>query len=352
MVKTSVVILNWNGKRLLEQFLPSVVEHSLSEDCRVVVADNNSSDDSVEFLQTSYPDLPLIIFDKNYGFADGYNKALQQVESEYLVLLNSDVETTREWIDPLISFMDSHPEVAAVQPKIRSYREKNRFEYAGAAGGFIDLYGYPFCRGRILEVVEEDKGQYDTPIPLFWATGACLCIRKKDYVEAGGLDARFFAHMEEIDLCWRLNARGRRVMCLPSSVVYHVGGASLSKDNPKKIYLNFRNNLLMLYKNLPQAAYHSTFLIRYFFDFLAYLHLLLQGDLKSAHAVIEAHTDFLKMRSSYQSIRRENLNKTTVKHIPFQYRKSILLSYYLRGQRTYDSIFRTERELTQSESSE
>jgi GT2 family glycosyltransferase len=339
MVKTSVVILNWNGKRLLEQFLPSVVEHSLSDECRVVVADNNSSDDSVVFLKTDYPDLPLIILDKNYGFAEGYNKALQQTESEYVVLLNSDVETTPGWLQTLISFMDSHPEVAAVQPKIRSYKEKNRFEYAGAAGGFIDRYGYPFCRGRILEVVEEDKGQYDTPIPLFWATGASLCIRKKDYVEAGGLDARFFAHMEEIDLCWRLNARGRSVMCVPSSIVYHVGGASLNKDNPRKIYLNFRNNLLMLYKNLPQAAYHATFLIRYLFDFLAYLHLLIQGDFKSADAVVEAHSDFLKMRSSFQFSRRENLKKTTVKHIPVQYRKSILLDFYLRGKRTYQSIF-------------
>ncbi|MBF6629322.1 MAG: glycosyltransferase family 2 protein [Proteiniphilum sp.] len=352
MVKTSVVILNWNGKRLLEQFLPSVVEHSLSDECRVVVADNDSSDESVAFLKTIYPNLPLIILDKNYGFADGYNKALQQEESEYVILLNSDVETTPGWLQPLISFMDSHPEVAAVQPKIRSYREKNRFEYAGAAGGFIDRYGYPFCRGRILEVVEEDKGQYDTPIPLFWATGACLCIRKKDFTEAGGLDARFFAHMEEIDLCWRLNARGRKVMCVPASVVYHVGGASLSKDNPRKVYLNFRNNLLMLHKNLPQSGYHSTFMIRYFFDLLACLHLLLRGDFKSAHAVIKAHTDFLKMRSSYHPLRLENLRKTSVKHIPVQYRKSILLSYYLRGKKTYDSIFRTGRMLTQSESSE
>lgn len=351
MVKTSVVILNWNGKTLLEQFLPSVIAHAQSDECRVVVADNGSSDDSVAFLKTHYPDLSLILLDKNYGFADGYNKALQQIDSEYVVLLNSDVETTQNWLQPLIIYMESHPEVAAVQPKIRSYREKHRFEYAGAAGGFIDLFGYPFCRGRILEVVEEDKGQYDTVIPLFWATGACLCIRKKDYTDAGGLDARFFAHMEEIDLCWRLNARGRRVMYLPFSVVYHVGGASLSKDNPRKMYLNFRNNLLMLHKNLPQTAYLSTFITRYLFDFLAYVHLLLKGDCKSAQAVIDAHADFLKMRSSYQSIRRENLKKTTVKRIPVQYRKSILLHFYLRGQKTYDSFFPKEKELTQSESS-
>jgi GT2 family glycosyltransferase len=351
MVKTSVVILNWNGRKLLEQFLPSVVEHSLSDTCSVVVADNASTDDSIAFLKNDYPYLPLIILDKNYGFADGYNKALQQVSSEYVVLLNSDVETTPQWLQTLITFMDSHPEVAAVQPKIRSFHEKQRFEYAGAAGGFLDRYGYPFCRGRILGVVEEDKGQYDRPIPLFWATGACLCIRKKEFTEAGGLDPRFFAHMEEIDLCWRLNARGRKVMCVPASVVYHVGGASLSKDNPRKVYLNFRNNLLMLHKNLPQSVYHSTFLIRYLFDALAYLHLLLQGDWKGAAAVLEAHRDFLKMRSSFHSLRHENMRKMSVKHIPVQYRKSILLRYYLRGKRTYDAMIGTEQMFTQNGSS-
>jgi Predicted glycosyltransferases len=336
--KTSVVILNWNGKKLLEQFLPSVLKHSLSDECRVIVADNGSTDDSADFLKTNFPDVPLIILDKNYGFADGYNKALQQVDSEFVILLNSDVETTENWLQILISFMETHPGVAAIQPKIRSYKDKNCFEYAGASGGFIDRYGYPFCRGRILEVVEEDMGQYDTEIPVFWATGACLCIRRKDYMESGGLDARFFAHMEEIDLCWRLNARGRRVMCVPSSVVYHVGGASLNKDNPKKIYLNFRNNLLMIYKNIPQPAYLPTFAVRYLFDFLAYIHLLLRGNFKSAKAVVEAYNDFWKMRHSFRPVRRENLKKTTVWRIPTQYRKSILLHFYLGGKKTYKSL--------------
>lgn len=338
-MKTSVVILNWNGRKLLERFLPSVLQHSLSEECNVIVADNNSNDDSLEFLQTHYPDLPVIVLDKNWGFAEGYNKALQQVDSEYVVLLNSDVETTPDWVQPLISYMDAHPEVAAVQPKIRAYKDKNRFEYAGASGGFIDRYGYPFCRGRILHVVEEDRGQYDDEMPVFWATGACFCIRRKEYTEAGGLDGRFFAHMEEIDLCWRLNARGKRVICIPSSVVYHVGGASLRQDNPKKMYLNFRNNLLMIYKNIPQRIYHSTFTMRLFFDILACLRLLLRGNIQSAQAVIDAYRDFLKMRPYYKPVRRENLRKATMELIPTQYRKSILIDFYFRGKRSYASLF-------------
>lgn len=339
MKKISVVILNWNGRKLLEQFLPTVVRHSSSDDCGVVVADNGSCDDSVDFIKTKFPDVSLILLDKNYGFADGYNKAIQQVNSEYVVLLNSDVETTEDWVQKLATFMDSHPEVAAVQPKIRSFKNKNKFEYAGAAGGFIDVYGYPFCRGRILDVLEDDNGQYDSEIPIFWATGACLFIRRKDYVKAGGLDARFFAHMEEIDLCWRLNARGRKVMCVPQSVVYHVGAASLSKENPKKTYLNFRNNLLMIYKNVQPKVFLKTFVVRYFLDFLAFVHLLLQGNLKNAHAVIEAHSDFLKMRPSYKHIRRENLSKASVKNIATQYRKSILWDFYLKGKKTYSSVF-------------
>ena len=339
MKKTSVVILNWNGRKLLEQFLPIVLQHSLYDDCEVVVADNASTDDSVAFLRTSFPEVPLIVLDKNYGFADGYNKALQQVDAEYVVLLNSDVETTEKWLSTLIRYMDEHPEVAAVQPKIRSYRNKNMFEYAGASGGFIDFFGYPFCRGRILHVLEEDKNQYDAEIPIFWATGACLCIRKKEYIDAGGLDAQFFAHMEEIDLCWRLNARGKKIMCLPSSTVYHVGGASLSKENPKKTYLNFRNNLLMLYKNIQPSYFFHIFFIRYILDILACVHLLVKGNFKNAHAVVEAHRDFLKMKSLYTQIRKNNLSKTRVKKIPTQYQGSILWNFYFRGKKTYNAVF-------------
>lgn len=340
MIKTSVVILNWNGKKLLEQFLPSVLKHSLGDACNVVVVDNDSTDDSRDFLESHYPSLPVVVLDKNYGFAEGYNKAIQQIDAEYVVLLNSDVETSPDWVLPLVSYLETHPEVAAVQPKIRSFKEKSKFEYAGASGGFIDRLGYPFCRGRILQVVEEDQGQYDAEIPVFWATGACLCIRKKDYVETGGLDGRFFAHMEEIDLCWRLNARGRKVMCIPSSVVYHVGGASLRQDNPKKMYLNFRNNLLMIYKNIPKRLIYTTFILRFFFDALAFLHLLMEGKLKNARAVIDAYRDFVKMRPSYSLVRKENLQKTTIEQIPTQYKKSILLDFYFKGKKTFAEVFR------------
>jgi GT2 family glycosyltransferase len=343
MKKTSVIILNWNGKKLLERFIPTVLAHSLSDDNEVVVADNGSTDDSIDFLKTQFPNIPLILLDKNYGFADGYNRAIQQIDSEYVVLLNSDVETTENWLQTLTDFMDVHPEVAAVQPKILAYNDKEKFEYAGAAGGFIDRYGYPFCRGRILDVIETDTGQYDEPISVFWATGACLCIRRKDYIEVGGLDARFFAHMEEIDLCWRLNARGWGVMCVPSSAVYHVGGASLSKENPKKMYLNFRNNLLMIYKNVQSSDFLSIFVMRYVLDFLAFIHLLLRGNFKNAQAIIKAHRNFLKMKPSYKSIRYENLSKAIVPDISTQYKKSILWKFYFAEKKTYSSLFRQSK---------
>ena len=336
-IKTAVVILNWNGKKLIKEFLPSVISHTVSDDCSVIIADNGSTDDSVDFMKTEYPEVPLIVLDRNYGFAEGYNKALERVDSEYVVLLNSDVETTNGWVTDLISFMDTNPDVAAVQPKILSYNDRDKFEYAGAAGGFIDKYGYPFCRGRILNTVETDEGQYDKEIDVFWATGACMCVRLRDYQEAGGLDGRFFAHMEEIDLCWRFNARGRRVMCIPSSIVYHVGGASLSKDNPKKMYLNFRNNLLMLYKNVTQDKLNRTFFFRYIFDFMAFIHLLVKGQFKSAKAVIKAYIDYFEMRKSYKSFRVENMSKVTVPDISSQFNKSILINYYT-GKKTFNSI--------------
>ena len=220
MDKVAVVILTWNGSQMLRSFLPSVLRGSEGE-AKVYVADNGSEDDTLRVLADSFPSVKVIRLDKNYGFAEGYNRALQEVEADYVVLLNSDVEVKEHWLAPLVSFMDAHPEVAACQPKIKSWRHRARFEYAGAAGGFLDRYGYPFCRGRIFNTVEEDEGQYDTPSQVFWATGACLFIRLKDYLDAGGLDARFFAHMEEIDLCWRLNIRGRQVWCIPQSEVYY-----------------------------------------------------------------------------------------------------------------------------------
>ena len=252
MIKTAVVILNWNGEAMLRQFLPSVIACSCLEGTEIYVADNASTDASCEVVEKEFPSVRLIRLDKNYGFADGYNYALQKIDAEYAVLLNSDVEVTEGWLQPMVDYLDTHPETVACQPKIRAYRHRNLFEYAGASGGFIDRYGYPFCRGRVFESVEEDKGQYDEVIPVFWATGAALMIRLDVYRNVGGLDGRFFAHMEEIDLCWRLRSRGYQLVCIPSSTVYHVGGATLKKENPRKTFLNFRNNLLMLYKNLPE----------------------------------------------------------------------------------------------------
>ena len=246
--RVAIIILNWNGRELLKRFLPSVVSHS-PEWAEVIVADNGSTDDSIDLLRTEFPSVRLILLDRNYGFAEGYNRTIAQIDHEYCVLLNSDIEVTPGWMEAPVRLLDSDPALAGAQPKIRSWRDKRYFEYAGAAGGYMDLYGYPFCRGRVFHVVEEDEGQYDTPADILWATGACLFIRTTVYKEAGGLDAGFFAHQEEIDLCWRLRSRGYRLVCVPQSVVYHVGGATLDAENPRKTFLNFRNNLLMLYKN-------------------------------------------------------------------------------------------------------
>lgn len=278
MIKTAVVILNWNGEAMLRQFLPSVVSGSCEEGTVVYVADNASTDDSCAVVEKEFPSVQLIRLDRNYGFAEGYNRALQQVEAEYVVLLNSDVEVTEGWLRDMVAYMDVHPDTVACQPKILSYRHRNMFEYAGASGGFMDRYGYPFCRGRVMDTVEEDKGQYEEIIPVFWATGAALLIRLEVYRKIGGLDARFFAHMEEIDLCWRLRSRGFQLVCVPSSKVYHVGGATLKKENPRKTFLNFRNNLLMLYKNLPEEELAPVMRVRTILDYCAALVWLLKGD--------------------------------------------------------------------------
>ena len=333
MKKISVVILNWNGVGMLQKFLPGVVKHSQGEEVEVCVADNASTDDSVAYLETNFPDVRLIVLDKNYGFAEGYNRALQQAEAEYVVLLNSDVEVTPHWLEPLVEYMDAHPEVAACQPKIRSERNKEYFEYAGAAGGYLDKYGYPFCRGRIFDVVEKDQGQYDTVQPIFWATGAALFIRWKDYQEVGGLDGRFFAHMEEIDLCWRLRSRGRGIVCIPQSVVYHVGAATLKKENPRKTFLNFRNNLLMLYKNLPTAKWLLVMLIRMPLDYVAALQMLLNGKWLNFKAVYQSRCAFWKLRTKYKNIKKDNLRKSKIAYPATICRRSIIFDYYLFGKR-------------------
>ena len=338
MDKIAVVILNWNGCDMLRSFLPSVVRFSEADGAVVYVADNGSTDASVAMLRREFPSVHLILQEENHGFADGYNLALKQVEAEYVVLLNSDVEVTEHWLVPLAEYMDAYPETAACQPKIRSWRNKGQFEYAGAAGGFIDRYGYPFCRGRIMGVVEEDKGQYDTVIPIFWATGAALFIRLADYREAGGLDGRFFAHMEEIDLCWRLRARGRQLACIPQSVVFHVGGATLKKENPRKTFLNFRNNLVMLYKNLPQEDLASVMRVRAVLDYVAAFSFMLKGQLPNALAVFRARRAYHSLRTSLAASRKENLKKTTLAVIPERTKSSILAQFYLHGKKFFSQL--------------
>lgn len=328
---------------MLQRFLPSVLQHSDAEGVAVYVADNGSTDDSVALLQAQFPAVRLIRLDRNYGFADGYNQALKTIDAEYFVLLNSDVEVAPAWLDPLIGYMDTHPEVAACQPKIKSWHRKDYFEYAGAAGGFLDMYGYPFCRGRILHAVEKDAGQYDTVIPVFWATGAALFIRSADYWSVGGLDGRFFAHMEEIDLCWRLRARGRGIVCIPQSMVYHVGGGTLKKENPQKTFLNFRNNLVMLYKNTPDKALPHIMRVRFFLDYLAALQFLLKGGFPNAWAVFRARKDFHSSRKSFLPDRLMNLKKTIDPFVPEQIKSSILVAFYVKGKKTFAQLIKKKR---------
>lgn len=338
MNKIAIVILNWNGCGMLRSFLPSVIRFSEPDGAVVYVADNGSTDDSVEMIYREFPTVQLIKLKENNGFAGGYNLALKQVEAEYVVLLNSDVEVTEHWLLPLIAYMDSHPETAACQPKIRSWHKKESFEYAGAAGGFIDRYGYPFCRGRIMGVVETDKGQYDTIVPIFWATGAALFIRLKDYKEVGGLDTRFFAHMEEIDLCWRLRARGRQLVCIPQSTVFHVGGATLKRENPHKTFLNFRNNLIMLYKNLPQEELVLVMRVRTILDYVAAFSFLLKGQVANAWAVFRARREYVNLRSSFRVLRKENIEKTTLSLVPERAKNSILAQFYLYGKKRFSQL--------------
>lgn len=322
---------------MLRSFLPSVIAYSASA-AAIYVADNGSTDESVAMLQREFPEVHLILLGQNFGFAEGYNRALQQVQAEYVVLLNSDVEVTDGWLTPLVDYMDAYPDVAACQPKLRSYYQRDCFEYAGAAGGFIDSYGYPFCRGRIMGRVEKDYGQYDTVTDVFWATGAALFIRLQDYRNIGGLDNNFFAHMEEIDLCWRLRARGRRIVCVPQSVVYHVGAATLKRESPQKTFLNFRNNLLMLYKNLPISRLLPVMRVRACLDMLAALSFLLKGQSANARAVLRARRAYKAMRNDYVLIRMKNLRETTPAAIPESLPGCILTRFYLMRRKTFSSL--------------
>ncbi len=337
-MKVAIVILNWNGQKMLAGYLATVLEYSRDE-ATVIVADNASTDGSMNFLREHFPEVPTIQLDQNYGFAEGYNKALAQVEAEYYLLLNSDIEVTHHWLTPLLEFMDSHPEVAACQPKLLSMDDRDRFEYAGASGGFLDRLGYPFCRGRVFDTVEPDDGQYNYCTEIMWATGACLLIRGKDYWSVGGLDGRFFAHNEEIDLCWRLRLLGRKIYCVPESEVYHVGGGTLPKGNPMKTFLNFRNNLTMLYKNLPDADLHPVMRWRWFLDYLAAIEmLLLNHSLSDCKAIFRARRAFKKWLPNFKED-RERIQQTRVPEAARDRKPySILWQYYGKKHRRFSDI--------------
>lgn len=335
-MKTAIVILNWNGETMLARFLPSVVAHS--GDAEVIVADNGSTDGSVALLKAQFPTVRIIRLDHNYGFAEGYNQALKLVEADYYMLLNSDVEVPEGWLEPLEQCLDTQPDVAACQPKLLCEWNHTLFEYAGAAGGFIDKLGYPFCRGRLFATVEADAGQYDTEADVFWATGAALLIRRDTYWKVGGLDGRFFAHQEEIDLCWRLRARGYRIRCVPASVAYHVGGGTLPKENPRKTFLNFRNNLLLLYKNLPDSRLHTVMRWRFWLDALAAFSFLAKGEWRSFKAVWRGRREFKRMRPDFAADRSHNLAATTVEPIPEMYDGSLLAAYYLKGRKHFSRL--------------
>lgn len=337
MDKTAIVILNWNGADMMKRFLPNVVEYS-REDAVVYVADNASTDGSLSMLKEHFPEVRVVALDQNWGFAEGYNKAFEKIEAEYYVLLNSDVEVSHRWLVPLTEFMDNHPEVAACQPKLLSERNKEAFEYAGACGGFIDRYGYPFCRGRVFDTVEDDNGQYDYDMEIQWATGACMMIRAVDYHRAGGLDARFFAHNEEIDLCWRLRLAGRKIYCITDSVVYHVGGGTLPKNNPMKTYLNFRNNLTMLYKNLPEKDLHKVMRMRLFLDYVAALQALASCRVGDFKAIVKARRDFRRLRDDYRETRAEIQGSRVTVGVKDFCGLSVLWHYYVKGNKTFDKL--------------
>lgn len=336
--RIAIVILNWNGAAMMRRYLPTVVKYSAG-DATVYVADNASTDDSLQLLSGSFPECKVIKFDKNWGFADGYNKALAQIDAEYYLLLNSDIEVTHHWLTPLLEFMDAHPEAAACQPKLLSLADRDCFEYAGACGGFIDRYGYPFCRGRIFDTVERDGGQYDYREEVFWATGAAMMVRSADYWRAGGLDGRFFAHNEEIDLCWRLRLMGRMIFCIPESCVYHVGGGTLPKGNPMKTFLNFRNNLTMLYKCLPEDELRHVMRVRWVLDYVAAFEmLLLKGSLGDFKAVWRARRAFARWKADFADDRRRIQASCVVKDIPERKPFMLLWQYYGRGKKRFSDL--------------
>ncbi len=330
MKKLAVIILNWNGLKLLQEFIPIASRFTSGEEVDLIVADNGSTDDSVAWLKENHPEVKVLELGSNYGFAEGYNRAIAETGYPYTLLLNSDVEVTEGWWQPLLKFMEENPDVGAAQPKIKSYHDRSSFEYAGAAGGYLDRLGYPYCRGRLFDSIEKDEGQYDgQPEDITWASGAALIVKTDLYLKLGGLDPKFFAHMEEIDLCCRMHIAGYRVCAISDSEVFHVGGASLNQGNPKKTYLNFRNNLLLLHKNLPEAIGKRRLFVRRLADTLAFLMFCAKFDIPNARAVLKAHSDFRKMRKEYP----EHPSADILSTLPGAKRNIIIDRYLLRKKK-------------------
>lgn len=340
MAKIAVVILNWNGKDLLEKFLPILLENTPKE-IDIIVGDNRSTDDSISFVHENYPQIKTIINSENLGYAGGYNKVLERVESEYYVLLNSDIEVCPKWIEPVIDYLDQNPNVVAAQPKILSYFQKEYFEYAGAAGGFMDCLGYFFCRGRLFDTLEKDLNQYEDIRKIFWASGAAFFIRSKDFHQAGGFDSSLFAHMEEIDLCWRLQREKKEIAFVPGSKVYHMGGQTLNLQNSKKTYLNFRNNLIILYKNLEAPRRLSTLFLRFIMDFITWIYFLCTLKWKHALAINRAHYDFIRMHRGYEVQKKNPSELISIKtsNLSGYYGKSLVWAYYIRGKKKFPELF-------------
>lgn len=336
--KVAIVILNWNGREFLEKFLPSVIENSPGSNRKIVIVDNNSSDNSIDFIRVTYPKIEIISFNKNHGFARGYALALPQIESKYYVLLNSDVEVTPGWLDPLEKLLDSDSEIAAVMPKMLSYSKRELFEYAGAGGGYIDKYGYPFCRGRILTSIEKDEGQYNDTCEVFWASGACMFLRSEAYGKTGGLDGDFFAHMEEIDLCWRLKRMGYKIYYCGSSVVYHVGGGTLPNDNPRKLYYNYRNSLYLLFKNLKGMQYFTILLPRMILDGVSASLYVVQGKWSFFMSVFRAHIRFYFTLPLLINKRRIFNKIIQQKAVNMLYQRSIVFQFFVRKKRKFAEI--------------
>lgn len=345
MAKVAVVILNWNGKALLEKFIPILIQCT-PDDVELIVGDNQSNDGSVEFIQRNYPRVQTLVNTQNFGYAGGYNKILERVSSQYYVLLNSDVEVSEGWLEPIIDYMDLHPNVVAAQPKILSYFKKDHFEYAGAGGGYMDCLGYFFCRGRIFDTVEKDLGQYNDIKKVFWASGAAFFIRSKEFHEFGGFDASLFAHMEEIDLCWRLQRAGKEIAYVPTGLVYHMGGQTLKLQNARKTYLNFRNNLIILYKNLDSKTRTKTLVLRFFMDFITWIHFLASFRWNHAWAINKAHYDFIKMFRQYtcqKSLMEPDPNtwihpRRKTSKLPGYYNKSLVWAYYIQCKRKFSDL--------------